>query len=305
MSIPPRIGFIGLGIMGRTMALNLVKAGFSVSVYNRTRARTYEFAELGCATPVTPRELAKACDIIITMVSDPAALDAVIEGPEGVFSAFLGGNTLINMSTVSVEYTAALAKKCHIAGVKFADCPVSGSKPLAESGKLVILAGGEQQTIEKLKPVLLAMGCAVVYAGPAPCGTALKLCMNLIVAQMTTALAESAALAKTMQISPELIFKVLDESPALNCGYFKAKKENILEQEYPPAFALKHMLKDTRFMLVEAHKTGLALPVTEAVEKLMAKSYNNGYGDSDLSVVFKTLGGDYNDRGMITVMKNR
>jgi len=275
--------------MGRAMAHNLVKAGFSVSVYNRTRARASEFEKLGCETAFTPRALAKACDTVITMVSDPAALDAVLEGPEGVFSAFMGGNTLINMSTVSVEYTASLAKRCFTMGVKFADCPVSGSKPLAESGQLVILAGGEREIIEKLKPVLLALGRGVVYAGPAPCGTALKLCMNLIVAQLTTALAESAALANAMQISPELIFEVLNESPALNCGYFKAKKENILKQEYPAAFALKHMLKDTRFMLAEAGRAGLPLPVTEAVEKLMAKSYNNGYGDSDLSVIFKTL----------------
>ncbi|MCX5786187.1 MAG: NAD(P)-dependent oxidoreductase [Elusimicrobia bacterium] len=289
MSIPPRIGFIGLGTMGRAMAHNLVKARFSVSVYNRTRERVSEFADLGCEVAVTPRALAKACDMVITMVSDPAALDSVLEGPEGVFSAFLGGNTFINMSTVSVEYTAALAKKCFTAGVKFADCPVAGSKPLAESGQLIILAGGEPQTIEKLKSILLTMGRAVVYAGPAPCGTALKLCMNLIVAQLTTGLAEAAALAKAMQISPELIFEALDESPALNCGYFKAKKENILKQEYSPAFALKHMFKDTRFMLAEARKAGLDIPVTEAVEKLMAKSYNNGYGDSDLSVIFKIL----------------
>ena len=289
MSIPPRIGVIGLGTMGRAMARNLVKAGFSVAVYNRTRERVSEFADLGCEVAVTPRALAKACDIVITMVSDSAALDAVLEGPEGVFSAFLGGNTFINMSTVSVEYTVALAKKCFIAGIPFADCPVAGSKPLAESGQLVILAGGEPQTVEKLKPILLAMGRAVVYAGLAPCGTALKLCMNLIVAQLTTGLAEAATLAKAMKIAPELIFEVLNESPALNCGYFKAKNENILKQEYPPAFALKHMLKDTRFMLEEARKAGVNLPITEAVEKLMAKSYNTGYGDSDLSVIFKIL----------------
>jgi 3-hydroxyisobutyrate dehydrogenase-like beta-hydroxyacid dehydrogenase len=289
MSIPPRIGFIGLGIMGRAMAMNLAKAGFQVSVYNRTRQRTMEFADLGCSVAATPRALAKMSDTVITMVSDPEAMEAVMEGPEGVISAFAGGNTLINMSTLSPDYTASLAKKCFLAGVNFLDCPVSGSKGAAEGGQLVILAGGEKSTVDRFSPVLKAMGRAVVYAGPAPAGTALKLCINLIVAQLTTALAESAALAQAQGIAPELIFETLSHNPALNCGYFELKKENILKKTFPPAFPLKHMLKDAKFMLAEASKKKLSLPVTAAVEKLMEKSYNSGYGEKDLSVVLMNL----------------
>ncbi len=289
MSITPRIGFIGLGIMGRAMALNLVKAGFQVAVYNRTRRNTAEFADLGCQVAATPRALAKVSDTVITMVSDTAAMDAVLEGPEGVLSAFLGGNTLMNMSTLSPAYTAALAKKCFTAGVNFLDCPVSGSKPLAEKAQLVILAGGKEELVKKLEPVLKAMGGAVIYAGQPPAGTALKLCVNLVVAQLTTALAEAAALARAQNIAPELVFETLAQNPALDCGYFRMKKDNILKSNFTPAFPLKHMLKDTRFMLAEAAKTGLELPVTAAVEKLMTKSYNLGYGDQDLSVILRHL----------------
>lgn len=289
MSIPPRIGFIGLGIMGQAMAMNLFKAGFQVSVYNRTRLHTIQFADLGCQVAATPRALAKMCDTIITMVSDPAAMDDVLEGPEGVLGAFLGGNTLINMSTVSPDYTAALAKKCFVAGVNFLDCPVSGSKPLAEKAQLVILAGGKKEVVERSGPVLKAMGCAVIYAGPPPAGTALKLCVNLVVAQLTTALAEAAALAAAQKIDPELVFATLAENPALNCPYFQMKKDNILKNDFPPAFPLKHMLKDTKFMLAEAAKSGLKLPVTAAVEKLLEKSYNSGNGGLDLSVVLRSL----------------
>ncbi|HCC48358.1 MAG TPA: NAD(P)-dependent oxidoreductase [Elusimicrobia bacterium] len=289
MSVPPRIGFIGLGIMGRAMALNLVKAGFQVSVYNRTRRRTIEFADLGCQVSATPRALAKLCDTVITMVSDPEAMDAVMEGPEGVASAFAGGNTLINMCTLSPDYTSALAKKCFLAGVNFLDCPVSGSKGAAETAQLVILAGADKALLEKFSPVLKAMGKEIVHAGPVPAGTSLKLCINLIVAQLTTALAESAALARAQGIDPALIFETLGHNPALNCGYFGLKKDNILKQEYPPAFPLKHMLKDARFMLAEAAKKKLHLPVTAAVESLMTKSYNSGYGDKDLSVVLANL----------------
>lgn len=289
MSIPPRIGFIGLGIMGRAMALNLHKAGFQVSVYNRTRERTTEFADLGCQVAATPRALAKMCDTVITMVSDPAAMDAVIEGPEGAASAFAGGNSLINMSTLSPAYTVALAKKCYTAGVAFLDCPVSGSKGAAEAAQLVILAAGDKAVVEKFSPVLRAMGREVVYAGPPPAGSALKLCMNLIVAQLTTALAEAAALAQAQGLDPALIFETLGHSPVLNCGFFDLKKENILKKDFAPAFPLKHMLKDARFMLDVAAEKQLELPVTAAVERLMAKSYNSGYGDKDLTVVLANL----------------
>ncbi len=289
MSIPPRIGFAGLGIMGRAMALNLHKAGFRVAVYNRTRQRTTEFADLGCEVAATPRALAKMCDTVITMVSDPAAMDSIMEGPEGIASAFSGGNALINMGTLSPGCTAALARACYAAGVTFLDCPVSGSKGAAESAQLVILAGGDRAAVEKYSPVLKAMGREIIYAGPAPAGTALKLCVNLVLAQMTTALAESAALAQAQGLDPALVFAALGSNPALNCGYFALKKENILKGEFPPAFPLKHMLKDVRFILEEAAARRLTLPVTGAVAELMAKSYNSGYGDKDLSVVLAIL----------------
>lgn len=289
MSIPPRIGFIGLGIMGRAMAANLLKAGFQVSVYNRTRERTTEFADKGCQVASTPRALAKMSDTIITMVADPAAMDAVLEGPEGVLSAFMGGNTLINMSTISPGYTAALAKKCFIAGVNFLDCPVSGSKGAAEQAQLVILAGGDKAVLDRLSPVFKALGRSVIYAGPAPAGTALKLCVNLVVAQLTTAITEAAALAEAQGIPPALIFDTLAENPALNCGYFAMKKNNVLKKEYPPAFPLRHMLKDARFMLAEAAKKNIELPVTAAAEKLMARSNDCGYGELDLSVMLRNL----------------
>jgi 3-hydroxyisobutyrate dehydrogenase-like beta-hydroxyacid dehydrogenase len=275
--------------MGRAMAQNLVKAGYQVTVYNRTRERTTEFADAGCGVAATPRALAKAADTVITMVSDPAAMDAVLEGPEGVLSAFMGGNTLINMSTLSPGYTAALAKKCFTAGVNFIDCPVSGSKAAAENAQLVLLAGGDKKTVEKYSQVLKAMGRAVIYAGPAPAGTALKLCINLIVAQLTTALAEAAALAEAQGIAPSLIFDTLSENPALNCGYFGLKKPNILGKQYPPAFPLKHMLKDARFMLAEAAARELELPVTQAAEKLMTRCVESGYGDKDLSAILDSL----------------
>jgi len=289
MGLFDKIGFIGLGIMGAPMARNLVKAGFKVAVYNRTRSHTAAFADLGCAAASTPKALAEMSDTVIVMVADPAAVDEVLEGPQGVFAGFRGGNTLVNMGTVTREYTAALAKKCFIAGLNFLDCPVSGSKGAAEKAQLVILAGGKRELVDKFDPVLLSLGRTVIYAGEAPAGTALKLCINLIVAQMSSALAEAAALAEAQKLPPQLLFDALAANPALDCGYFRMKKDNILNKDFPPAFPLKHMLKDTRFMLAEAKKDGLELPVTAAVSALLERSYNTGLGGQDLTAMLKTL----------------
>ncbi len=289
MSTLPRIGFMGLGIMGSAMAKNLHKAGYQVTVYNRDRVKTGPFQEMGCDTVSMPKDLAGRTNIIIAMVTDPAALSDVLEGPSGWFAGPVHGQTLINMSTVSVSCTKKLAERCFLLGAKFLDCPVAGSKAQAQAAQLILLAGGDPADVDSLKPVLLKMGKAVIYAGPAGNGTALKLSMNLLVAQMTTGLAESTALAGALDINPSLIFDVIHESPAIDCGYFRIKEKALLNEDFSPTFALKNMLKDVKLMLREAGERNLKLPVTDAVRKLMEKSILEGNGDRDLSVVVKSL----------------
>lgn len=293
---PPRIGFIGLGIMGSAMAKNLVKAGYDVTVWNRDREKTKEFQALGREAAPTPKALAQRCDVIITMVTGDEAMEAVLGGPDGVFAARFSGSTLINMSTVSSAYCEKLAGLCFREAVTFLDCPVSGSKPLAENGTLIVLAGAEDKALEKRRSLLLSMGKAVIHAGPPPAGTRLKLCVNLLLSQMTTGLCESAALARAFGLDPELIFRTAEASPALDCGYFRMKRNNILKEEFPPAFALKDLLKDLRYMLAGAAARGRELPVTEAVEKLAAKTYNSGERNSDLTAIYKSLSASGEER---------
>lgn len=271
------------------MAQNMLKAGYNVTVYNRNKEKTREFQNLGADTANTPKELAQKTNIVITIVTDIQAMREITEGPLGIFAAKTLGLTLINMSTVSAKYTKELADTCLKERIRFIDCPVSGSKAQAESKTLIMLAGGEKEEIKKHEKLLLSMGKAVVYAGEAPNGTALKLCINLMVAQITSALCESSVLAETLKIDPALIFEVLDESAALGCGYFNIKKQNILQKNYPPAFALKNMLKDIRFMTEEAKEKNQRLPVTESLEKVMSKSYNTGKGNNDLTVIAETI----------------
>ncbi len=287
--IPPRIGFAGLGIMGCAMSRNILKAGYNLTVYNRDRLKTSEFKDAGCDAAITPKDLAQKTNIIFTMVSDVKAMREITEGPIGLFAADSPELTLINMSTVSPQYTKELALTCLKKRIKFIDCPVSGSKLQAQEKQLILLAGGDNEEIEKNKKLLLTMGKSVIYAGQHPNGSSLKLCINLIVSQLTSALCESSVLAETLEINPELIFSVLDESSALKCNYFNLKKQNILKKDYPPAFALKNMLKDLRFMLEEAKIKKQQLPVTETLEKVMVKSYNTGKANEDLTAIAETL----------------
>ncbi|HUT86433.1 MAG TPA: NAD(P)-dependent oxidoreductase [Elusimicrobiales bacterium] len=284
-----KIGIIGMGIMGSAMAKNLKKAGFDITVYNRTAEKTLPLKDMGCKVAKTPKEIAGETDITIVIVTNPSAVENVLTNTEGWFKGECKNKVLVNMSTVGVEFTTKLNEMCRHHEVKLLDCPVSGSKVHVESASLVVLAGGDQKEIEKIKPMFLKLAKAVIYAGPVPNGSALKLCMNLITAQMTTATAESVVLANTLQINPKLIFDVIKQYSALNCGYFDIKSKNVLNDDYRPAFSLGNMLKDVKFMIREAGLRNQKLPVTESALKLMETSAEQGYKDKDLSVIAKTL----------------
>lgn len=285
-----RVGFIGLGIMGAPMVAHLRGAGYPVSVYNRSRAKADRFLALGCPVADSPRTLAAEGDIFITVVTDPAAVHAVTEGGDGLFAGSVAGKLLINMSTLSVQATQALDARAERAGMGFLDCPIVGSKAQVEAKQLIILAGGSTTLVDRVRPLLLTMAKTVIPTGPIGSGTALKLCMNLIVAQMTTALCEAMTLAKAVGLDPQRIFEVLHESPALNAGYFRLKELALMHEDFHPAFSLKNMLKDIRFMNAEARQGGIALPVTQAVQALMEQSDREGRGDEDLTTIVKSLG---------------
>jgi len=287
-----KIGFIGLGIMGRAMAMNLVRAGYDLSVYNRTRNRAVtSFQDMNCFVAGSPEELSRLCDIVIIMVSDAAAVREIMEKKDGVFAGITPGKTVVNMSTVYPEFTSELADKCERRHVNFLDCPVSGSKPLAETGKLVILASGPEPAVRDCEKMLRTMGKELVYAGKAPAGTSLKLSVNLVLAQMSTCIAEGAAFASSLNIDPDLVFRTLALNPAMKCGYFEMKRKNIISGTYPAAFPLKHMLKDVKAIRRCAETSGMRLPVTEGAFKLLSMAEAAGFGEDDVSAVHAPLAG--------------
>lgn len=283
------IGFIGLGIMGLPMARNLAAGGYSVAVYNRTKSKAAAAQAFGVRSASTPREAASNVRFLITMVTDPAALRQVMEGPDGFLAADSSGVTWIQMSTIDPDSTVACSDSARKKGWKYLDCPVTGSKQQVESAQLILLAGGEPDVLESARPLLMKMGKTIVHAGGVGAGSALKLCMNLIVAQMTTGLAEAVALAERSGIAPGRIFEALKQSPALDCGYFRIKESAFLNRDFTPAFSLANMLKDVRFMTSQAAKRGLKLPVSDAVKALMEKAVKDGHGDQDLTSLFLSL----------------
>ncbi len=284
-----RIGFIGLGLMGEPMAKNLIAGGFKLSVFNRTRSKTRPFSDMGCSIAATPKELAQISNTVITMVENDKALEDILYGPTGVFAGFSAGNTLINMSTISRDFCLKVADSCFEKGIKFIDSPVAGSRPLAEKGSLVILCGCEKNLLAENEEVLKAMGKAVINPGPPPAGTSLKLAVNVLLAQMTLGLCEGAALAERLGVDAKYIFETIKTSPALDCGYFRMKENNILKKDFSPAFSVKNMLKDLNYAQACAKDKKLSLSGAENAAKAFDKAFKAGFYNEDLTSVLKTL----------------
>ncbi|MBP7796474.1 MAG: NAD(P)-dependent oxidoreductase [Elusimicrobiales bacterium] len=283
-----KIGFIGLGIMGKPMAKNLIKNNYKINVYNRTKEKCIELEHMGATVLQTIKEISELSDVIITMLENEKAMDEVCFSDDGVINNLQDGDFLINMSTVSVNYTEKLKKECNKKNIKFLDCPVSGSKPLAENQSLIILCGSDKNYLSDCKDILLSMGKDIVYCGEAPNGTILKLSINLLIAAMTTGLVESFMLAEKSSINPALIFETISKSPAINCGYFKMKEKNLIEKDFSPAFSLKNMLKDVNFMIDLSKADNLVIRMTERVKEIFEDGVKKGYSEEDLTSIIKT-----------------
>lgn len=284
----PKIGFMGLGIMGTPMAANLLKAGYPVMVYNRSPEKAAPLAKQGAGLASHPKALARATDVVIAMVTGPEALQDLLWGPDGAGGAFSHRKVFINMGTVSPRHTRELARELEPTGVIFIDAPVSGTKKPAEDGALIILAGGPRDQVDELSPVLLAMGKKVIYCGPAGQGSMMKMCINLLVGLMIEGFAEVLNLAKLGGLSLEAVLDTV-YSGALNCGMFQIKAPNFLNNTYPPAFPLKHMTKDAKFIVDTAFELGAPAPAAHTILQLYRTGVAQGWGDEDISAIAKVL----------------
>lgn len=284
-----RVGFMGLGIMGRAMAENvLMKGGYPLTVYNRSRDKGAILRELGAGLADSPRALAETSDVILCMVTGPEAVYALLTGKDGAARGLKPGAVFVNMSTVSPAFSKEIASVLEPLGASYVDAPVSGSKKPAEEGNLVILAGGDDAVINKIEPILLTMGRKVVRCGGVGHGSMAKMSVNLLLGEMMQGVAEMVAFGRQGGLEDDTMFEILKAGPLWN-GLFELKEEMLRTGYYPAQFPLKHMSKDLKYVLDTAYETGAAVPGAAAAQQLYRAADARGCGDMDFAAVAKIL----------------
>jgi 3-hydroxyisobutyrate dehydrogenase-like beta-hydroxyacid dehydrogenase len=281
----PTIGFIGLGHMGSHMVPRLIQAGYPLTVYDRTREKAQ--AIQGATVAGTPREAAANSEVVISIVTDDAALDEVMLGPDGVLAGMHAGSTIIDMSTVSPRASRHLFQQARANGVAMLDAAVSGSVPQVEQGSLVIFVGGEQETYERCQPILDILGQNSFYMGPSGMGTTMKLVVNTLLGLGMQALAEAIALGEKAGLSKDVLLDVLAQTAVLTAGQ-KAKLDNVRRGQYPTTFALSLQHKDLRLILDEAYEVSVSMPAT-AVALQMYSAALTKEGDADFSIMIQFM----------------
>ena len=289
-AVPRKIGLIGLGLMGRPMGMNLLKAGHSLTVWNRTPERATELVAAGAKLAKTPREVAEASDVLLTMVSDPPALESVLWGHEGKSDGALGGLTpgsvYIDSSTVSPALVKKIAEACRERSVKFLDAPVTGGDWGAREGNLVFMIGGEEETLKEMEPILGVMGKKWFHLGPNGAGQTIKLAMNAILALQVGAMAEALALVQRAGLNGEQLVEVMQASMARS-GVLDVKSPLMLKGDYKPSFPLRLMHKDLGLALDLANQLGVALPATAAAREVYNYVKGEAKEDVDYSAVMR------------------
>lgn len=282
----PTIAFIGLGTMGLPMAENLLRKSYQVIVYNRTPGKARQLLELGAEEAATPLAAARVADVVLTMISNDAAVEEVYYGTEGVFAGLKPNTVLIDSSTVSPDLARRLARDAADAFCDFLDAPVTGSKPAAIDGTLLFMAGGDAQVVEAQKPLLLAMGREVLYMGPSGSGAAAKLAHNTIVGINAAGLVEGMAIAAKAGIDASSFLRVVQGGGAAS-KQADLKGAKIIDHDFSVQFSLALMLKDLKLSSALTDGLGVPTPMLEASKSLFQAGAAAGYGDEDLAALAK------------------
>ena len=280
------IGLIGLGLMGRPMGMNLIKAGYPLTVWNRTASRAEELVAAGAKLAKSPQEVAASSDFLLTIVSDPAALEEVLWGSCGAMQSPKRGSIYVDSSTVSPALARKIAAACSERGVRFLDAPVTGGDWGAKKGELVFMIGGDAETLKEAEPIRSVMGKKLFHLGPNGAGQTIKLAMNSILALQVDALAEALALVTRAGIPGEKLVEVMQSSMARS-GVLDVKAPNLLKDQYVPSFPLRLMHKDLGLALDLANQLGVALPATAAAREIYSAVKGAAKEDLDYSAVMR------------------
>ncbi|MCM3039014.1 NAD(P)-dependent oxidoreductase [Paenibacillus motobuensis] len=281
-----KIGFIGLGTMGAPMAANLLKAGYEVTVYNRTASKCAPLVNQGAKQAASPKEAAASNDIVITMVSNDQSIEAVYDGSEGVLSGLKSGAIVIDCSTISPALVKQIAAKVQEREGSFLDAPVTGSSPAAIDGTLVFMIGGNADTLEKSRDLFEVMGKKILYMGPNGSGAVAKIAHNTIVGINNLALAEGFAIAAKSGLPVDSFLELVQlGSAGSKAAELKGRK--IIEHDFTNQFSLALMLKDLKLASSLTDNSGIPAPMLNLAKSLFQAGQTEGYGDEDLSSVVK------------------
>jgi len=283
-----RIGFIGLGIMGKPMARNLMKAGYEVTVYDIVGEAVEELATDGAKTAPSCEEVAAVTDTIITMLPDSADSEKVILGSGGVLEGARPGSIVIDMSSIAPSVSQKISAECSKKSVEFLDAPVSGGEPGAVNGTLAIMVGGNEDIFNNCNDLLNVMGANVVLTGEVGAGNITKLANQIIVAANIEALSEAFVLAQKAGVDPERVFNAIRGGLA-GSSVMEAKGPMMLDRNFKAGFRISLHQKDLRNVLQTAQELNVPLPVTALVQQMLGSLVNDGEQDSDHSAILHFL----------------
>ena len=283
-----KTGFIGLGLMGSRMASNLIKAGYTVNLYNRTKSKAEALAGERARVYDSPGRVASESDVVFTMLSTPDAVQEVALGDEGLLTGMSKGKVWIDSSTVNPSFSKQMAELTEQMGYKFLDAPVGGSIVPAEKGELVFLIGGPKTIVKYCTPLFKVMGRKHVHVGEAGMGSALKLINNLVMGLSVYAFTEGLVLGESFGISKEQIFDLMEGSPVA-AQIVSLKRKKIEQGDFKAEFPLQWQQKDLQLAADSAYEQGVGLPGTNTVKEIFALAKRAGLGEKDFTAIYEFL----------------
>jgi 3-hydroxyisobutyrate dehydrogenase-like beta-hydroxyacid dehydrogenase len=282
------IGFIGLGLMGREMSRRLLDGGYSLTVWNRTKEKAEPLLKAGVNWADSPKAVAQASEVVITMVTDSAAVEGVVCGRNGVLEGAHPGLILIDMSSIAPEMSRSIATRAKEKGVIMLDAPVTGNPKVAAEGKLGIMVGGPEETFAACRPIFEKMGVKIIHVGENGKGTTLKLINNLIMGIAIQAVAEALVLAQKAGIDPIKVMEITSVGGA-RTGAMETRGLRMIKHEFAPGFSLNNMYKDLSTAIKLADEVGAVLPTGSITREIVKAAKNRGKGEMEVAVVITVL----------------
>jgi 2-hydroxy-3-oxopropionate reductase len=279
-----KIGFIGLGIMGKPMVRNLLKGGYSVTVHDLNAASVAELTSAGATAGGSSLNTASQSDVIVTMLPDGPDVEKAVLSENGILEGARTGSIIVDMSSISPIVSQKIAELCNAKGVGFIDAPVSGGEPKAIDGTLTIMVGGDQKTFDNVLPILQKMGASVTLTGPVGAGNVTKLANQIMVACNIAAMGEALVLATRAGLNPEVVFNAVKGGLA-GSTVLNAKAPMVIARNFKPGFRIELHEKDLRNALLAGESLKVALPLTSLVRQMLISLMNEGKGGLDHSAI--------------------